>query len=88
MMTTSIINNSNQKIINQNLSKWDELTPLKETQIKSILLLSELNQFQLDEFDSLNFDSSLANSNENDQAIKEKSVNDLHQVRKMKNNFI
>lgn len=39
------------KTIKENLNKWDELTPLKEQQIKSILLLNQLNQFQLNEND-------------------------------------
>ena len=34
------------KIVKENLSKWDELTPLRESQVKSIILLSQsLNQF-------------------------------------------
>lgn len=37
-----------EAIIKENLSKWDELCPLNEEQLTSIILLSQLNQFQLD----------------------------------------
>lgn len=37
-----------QKLIKENLSKWEDLSPLSEAQVKSILLLAQLNQFQLD----------------------------------------
>jgi hypothetical protein len=39
------------KTIKENLNKWDELTPLKEQQIKSVLFLNQLNQFQSNEND-------------------------------------
>ncbi|RNA36029.1 Conserved oligomeric Golgi complex subunit [Brachionus plicatilis] len=37
-----------EAVLKVNLSKWDELCPLNEEQLKSIILLSQLNQFQLD----------------------------------------
>ncbi len=46
-MINSTLNNQ----IKENLNKWDELSPLKDAQVKSILLLSQLNQFQLNEND-------------------------------------
>jgi hypothetical protein len=46
------------RIVKENLSKWDELAPLKESQVKSILLLSQsANQFS--EVDALETESSL-----------------------------
>ena len=46
-MNNSSLNNQ----IKENLNKWDELSPLKDAQVKSILVLSQLNQFQLNEND-------------------------------------
>ncbi len=60
-MNTVSINSSSK--IKENLSRWDELTPLKDQQVKSIILLSQLNQFQLYEVDStdpnVQFDSEI-----------------------------
>lgn len=76
-MSTSI----NQKIVKDNLSKWDELSPLKEQQIKSILILSQLNQFHLDESDpSDSFDSQSAINSNQTSKDKSKQINSLHQV--------
>lgn len=46
-MNNSSLNNQ----IKENLNKWDELSPLRNAQVKSILVLSQLNQFQLNEND-------------------------------------
>ena len=32
------------KVVRDNINKWDDLSPLNEQQVKSILLLSEFNQ--------------------------------------------
>lgn len=40
---------SMNKTVKTNLTNWDELSPLKEQQIKSIIQLSQFNQFDLDE---------------------------------------
>ena len=40
------------KTVKDSLSKWDQLSPLSDLQIKSILSLSQLNQFQSSENDS------------------------------------
>jgi hypothetical protein len=48
------MNSSNlsvNKILKTNLTNWDELSPLKETQTKSIILLNQFNQFEIDETD-------------------------------------
>lgn len=45
-MTSSI-----SQTVKENLNKWEDLSPLNEEQVKSILLLSQLNQFQANEFD-------------------------------------
>jgi len=42
------------KTVKDSLSKWDQLTPLSDLQIKSILSLSQLNQFQINESDEVN----------------------------------
>ena len=39
------------KTVKSNLSNWEELSPLKEQQLKSIVLLSQVNQFEIDETD-------------------------------------
>ena len=45
------LNLSVNKILKTNLTNWDELSPLKETQIKSVILLNQFNQFEIDETD-------------------------------------
>ena len=50
------MNSSNlsvNKTLKTNLTNWEENSPLKEQQIKSILLLNQFNQFELDETDSV-----------------------------------
>jgi hypothetical protein len=42
------------KSVKDSLSKWDHLTPLSDLQIKSILSLSQLNQFQINDGDEIN----------------------------------
>ena len=44
-MTSSNNNVSVNKIIKESLSKWEELTPLSDQQLRSILLLNQFNQF-------------------------------------------
>lgn len=44
MSTT--INLATRDQVKSNLSKWDDLSPLNEQQLKSILLLADLNQLQ------------------------------------------
>lgn len=83
-----------EAIIKENLSKWDELCPLNEEQLKSIILLSQLNQFQLDmdkmadDFDlvKINFTNEIKeNGNFIHQKINELlynfDVNDIEDVR-------
>ena len=46
------------KLVKENLSKWDDLAPLKEAQIKSINFLSQSNQYGFSEFEHQLFDQS------------------------------
>jgi hypothetical protein len=70
-MNTVNINNSSR--IKENLSRWDELSPLREQQIKSILLLSQLNQFQLQEADSSDLTADVKFDSEFDQMSSSRS---------------
>jgi len=76
------------KIVKENLSKWDELTPLKESQVKSIILLTQcVNQFN--EFDAFETEISsnglldLAQTNQpstvNDDKTKTPVVRELNE---------
>ena len=68
------------KSVKESLSKWDQLTPLSDLQIKSILSLSQLNQFQINENESINqtVESSLPASH----ADQSPQRNVLHKVLK------
>ena len=65
------------RLVKDNLNKWDQLTPLSELQIKSILSLSQLNQFQINETDS---SSQIAESSSNSQVGQSPQRNVLHKV--------
>jgi hypothetical protein len=67
------------KAIKENINKWDDLCVLKDEQIKSILMLSQFNQFEPNETDLINYnmsDSEVPNSNE-----QTASKNQLNQVK-------
>ena len=87
MNTTSLIAVSNINRIKENLSRWDELSPLKESQTKSIILLSQLNQFQLydsdlnEELGDVKFNSELDHLS----SSRTQQKNALQDVRKKKN---
>ena len=57
---SSSTSNSMNKIVKENINKWDELTPLTDVQINSILMLSQfesnessdLKTSQADEFET------------------------------------
>ncbi|CAF0746344.1 unnamed protein product [Brachionus calyciflorus] len=56
-------------LVKENISKWDELSCLSEEQVKSVLLLTQLNQFQLDDDQLL--DDLASDSNEGKEANKQ-----------------
>lgn len=45
-MTTTFTNLATLDQIKANLGKWDELSPLNEQQLKSVIVLADLNQLQ------------------------------------------
>lgn len=71
------------RLVKNSLNKWDELAPLKEQQVKSVLLLSQLNQFQLaydsdflSTVDSFSNDDKTQDSSSDDPS----QINALHKV--------
>ena len=76
--------NSNQsvtKIAKSNLNNWDDLSPLKEQQTKSIIQLSQVNQFEIDEneFDSQPSQSN-SDNNQNDSTHSKSIVTKVIQT--------
>jgi hypothetical protein len=43
---------STSKLVKENLSKWDEQSPLTDDQIKSVIMLNHLNELDFNEPDS------------------------------------
>jgi hypothetical protein len=48
----TIMTLSTSKLVKENLSKWDEQSPLTDDQIKSVMMLNHLNEFDFNEPDS------------------------------------
>jgi hypothetical protein len=77
-----IMNNTSSMILNtkvrENLAKWEELAPLKDTQSKSVQILNQLNQFDNDsiEFDS-NFDLEASKTDKKNEEPKASSVQNV-----------
>ena len=66
------------KTVKDSLNKWDQLTPLNDLQIKSILSLSQLNQFQINESDEIN--QVIESSSSTSQVDPSSQRNVMHKV--------
>jgi hypothetical protein len=66
------------KTVKDSLNKWEQLTPLNDLQIKSILSLSQLNQFQINESDEIN--QVIESSSSTSQVDPSSQRNVMHKV--------
>jgi hypothetical protein len=66
------------KTVKDSLNKWDQLTPLNDLQMKSILSLSQLNQFQINESDEIN--QVIESSSSTSQVDPSSQRNVMHKV--------
>ena len=65
------------KLVKENLSKWDEQSPLTDEQIKSVLILNQFNELDFNEPGSSDNATNLDKENNTQTPDREKVLNDV-----------